>query len=338
MKKLLFCILLISFCQLSFAQDKKSPLSIEVILEKDTILIGDQIYMTADATHAREMHFHFPDVGDTIATGVLVLEQSNLDTIRNKKKEDFITVRKKYKITSYTPFVTYHMGFNFVLMDDEDGMFDTIYSNQPTLTVFPPMIDSTFVPNDIKAPVEYPLTFSEIAPYVIGGIVLLALIVFLIYYFIQRRRNQPVFFRPKPKEPPHIIAIRDLNTLKDEKLWQQGKVKEYYTKISEIIRVYIEDRFDIPAMEQTSDEILQSFISGKNCEPALLNKLKEVFYTSDLVKFAKHTPLPDENEICYKNIYDFVLQTKEEVVIPQKEEAIEETDKKDTEGEEPEQA
>jgi hypothetical protein len=195
------------------------------------------------------------------------------------------------------------------------GANDTISSNQLTLKVAYPPMDSTWQPNDVKPPIEYPVTFAEAAPYVFGGLLIVALIVFLIYFLHQRNKNKPLFFRPKPKEPPHIIALRDLKKLKDEKMWQQGKTKEFYTRISEIVRVYIEDRFSIPAMEQTSDEILQVFEQLKACAKEDLEELRNVFYTSDLVKFAKFTPTPDINENCFRHTELFVEKTKQQTPV-----------------------
>jgi hypothetical protein len=120
---------------------------------------------------------------------------------------------------------------------------------------------------------------------------------------------------PKPKLPPHVIALQELDKLKNEELWQHEKVKDYYTRLTDIVRVYIEDRFTISAMEQTTFEILTSFnIKEEQIEKKSFDELKEILEVSDLVKFAKFTPLPDENHMMLSNAYLFVKETAVETV------------------------
>ncbi|MBE9481570.1 MAG: hypothetical protein IMY69_07740, partial [Bacteroidetes bacterium] len=116
--------------------------------------------------------------------------------------------------------------------------------------------------------------------------------------------------KPKPKIPPHVIALDALEKLRINKLWQSGKIKEYHTEITDIIRVYIHERFGIDAMEMTTDEILASF-NKKNDEvdDGLKNKLKQTLMLADLVKFAKEKPLPLENDKSLNNSIDFVKET-----------------------------
>ena len=165
------------------------------------------------------------------------------------------------------------------------------------------------------------MIFKEIAPWILG-IILIAAIIFLIIYAISRRRkNQPLFQRPeKPKLPPHVIALQELEKLKNDQLWQHEKVKDYYTRLTDIIRIYIEDRFGLPAMEQTTHEIVSTFMAKKSVLDELSFKdLKEILELADLVKFAKLTPLPDDNHLVLKDAYQFVERTKpEERIEPQK--------------------
>jgi hypothetical protein len=285
---------------------------IKLSLERDSILVGDQVDMTLNVSYSKAIQFAFPVLGDTLMPGVEIVRTSKIDTLRNKKNEELISVQRTYTLTSFDGGIAYTLPqISFTLQRGE--AVDTFSSNQLQLKVaFPPM-DSTFTPNDIKPPVQYPVTLVEALPYVGGALLLVALIAFLIYYIDQRRKNQPVFFKPKPKEPAHVVALRELNKVKKEQLWQQGKIKDFYTRISEIIRVYIEERYCIQAMEQTSEEILRAFDEAKSCDKALVDKLREMFYISDLAKFAKYTPQPDENEMSLSNVYHFVEKTKVEV-------------------------
>ncbi len=165
------------------------------------------------------------------------------------------------------------------------------------------------------------------------GIILAGAILFLVLYSIKRKKkNLPVFSRPpKPKEPAHVVALRELDRIKEEKIWQKEKIKAYYSEITEVLRIYIEDRFEIPAMEQTTDEILTSFRNRKELlsEKSLAN-LSQILSLADLVKFAKYIPLPDDHNLTLVNSYFFVNDTKKEEVkkpeTPEKENGIEEVD------------
>jgi hypothetical protein len=119
----------------------------------------------------------------------------------------------------------------------------------------------------------------------------------------------------KPKEPAHIIALRELDRIKNEKLWQKDKIKEFYSDVTETLRIYIEDRFDIPAMEQTTDEILTNFKYRKELiNEKLFGNLSQILSLADLVKFAKYIPLPDDNNMTLVEAYFFVNATKKEEI------------------------
>jgi hypothetical protein len=119
----------------------------------------------------------------------------------------------------------------------------------------------------------------------------------------------------KPKEPAHIIALRELDRIKNEKIWQKDKIKEYYSEVTEVLRTYIEDRFEIPAMEQTSEETLDSFKFRRDLlNEKLYSNLGRILNLADLVKFAKYIPLPDDNNLTLVDAYFFVNETKKEEI------------------------
>ena len=169
-------------------------------------------------------------------------------------------------------------------------------------------------------PYKAPLTFREIVPYLGIGLGVLIIVAFLIYYFVKRKKNEPVFVRkPKPKEPPHIIAYRELDRLKKEKFWQKNLIKKYHSEVTEVVRTYIEDRFYIRAMEQTSNEILASFKQTQFIDSILFDALKKMLQLADMVKFAKAIPLADENEQSLKEAYMFIDKTKQVFKSPEEE-------------------
>jgi hypothetical protein len=184
-------------------------------------------------------------------------------------------------------------------------------------------IDTTKGPTDIKMPYDAPVTLKEVMPYILGIILLGAILFFILYSIKRKKQNKPLFSLPeKPKEPAHIIALRELDRIKNEKLWQKEKIKQYYSEVTETIRIYIENRFEIPAMEYTSEETIASLkvrkglLSDKN-----LSNLSQMLYLADMVKFAKYTPLPDDHNLTLVNAYFFVNDTKPETAQPAAKEA-----------------
>ena len=143
------------------------------------------------------------------------------------------------------------------------------------------------------------------------------LLICVIAYIVKRIRAKKSlipFKKEEPKLPPHEQAIKELDEIKQQKLWQQGRSKEYYTLITDTLRKYIEERFGINAMEMTSGEILE--LIRKNSEAqSVYDNLRQILQLADFVKFAKMNPLPDENDLSMMNAYLFVNQTKEEEMV-----------------------
>ena len=98
--------------------------------------------------------------------------------------------------------------------------------------------------------------------------------------------------------------------MSEKKLWQNGRDKQYHTELTDILRQYIEQRFEVPAMEKTSDEILDELYELAETQKASLANLKQILSIADLVKFAKYQPLADENQLSFMNAKMFVEQTK----------------------------
>ncbi|MBQ0056396.1 MAG: hypothetical protein KBT20_01960 [Bacteroidales bacterium] len=131
------------------------------------------------------------------------------------------------------------------------------------------------------------------------------------YYKTHRTGEKPVEEVKVPLEPAHVVALRALTELNGRKLWQEGKHKQFHTELTDILRQYIERRYNVQAMEKTTDEILDELVELTISQRSSHNNLKEVLQMADLVKFAKYEPLPDENQLVYMNSRLFVEQTKE---------------------------
>ena len=324
--KLKFKIILFFIATVFAGQVHAQRIKATASLDSSKILIGDQVKLFLEIDHPKNVDVTFPQVPDTINSLIEVLSRSGIDTFE-ADNEKFMKQIQAYTITCFDSGAYRIPPYWFKI--DMDGNIDSVPSNGVTLQVFSMEIDTTKGPTDIKMPYDAPLTLKEVTPYILGVILIGAIIFFLLYSIKRKKKNQPIFARPKkPKEPAHIIALRELDRIKTEKVWQKGKTKQYYSELTDTLRTYIEDRFAIRAMEQVTDEILDSFRAQKN----LLNdknfaNLSQILQLADLVKFAKYQPLPDDDNLALVNAYFFINETKKED--PKKVEKSEDQENKD---------
>ena len=175
------------------------------------------------------------------------------------------------------------------------------------------LVDTTKEFKDVKPPMDVPFTLKEALPYIVGGIILVAIIILAIWLIRKWQRQKGIIKPNIPLRPAHEIALEELKKVQIENLWQQGFYKQYQSLVSDIVRTYIEQRFSIQAMEMPSDETLQHF-KGKNkkhISKDAFEKLKYILQLADTVKFAKAIPLGTENEQSLQNAFDFVQLTKQ---------------------------
>lgn len=297
---------------------------IDVKLDSAAILIGEQtvLHLTVTADKDRPVQIVIPT--DTLMRGVEVLNLSRPDStiIEN----DRLLIKQDVLVTSFDSSLYLLPPFKVI-----DGV-DTVYSNQVALKVstIPVNVDKPEEFYDVKEIWKPPFVLADYYP-LIYGVLLALFLICVIGYIMQRLRNKQSlipFKKQEPKLPPHEQAIKELDEIKHQKLWQQGRSKEYYTLITETLRRYIVDRFGINAMEMTSGEILD-ILHKQHEADSVYNNLKQILNLSDFVKFAKMNPLPDENDQSMVNAYIFINQTKiEEVAVPEEtgEKATETTD------------
>jgi len=147
----------------------------------------------------------------------------------------------------------------------------------------------------------------------IHGLLVIALI-----FYRKYKKDKPVFENKIQEQllPPYVVALNQLDKIKQAKPWQQGRSKEYHTDLTDVIREYIERVFLIKSMEMTSEEILDQLNILRKEEKSAYIGLKQILQLADLVKFAKWNPTPDEHELSLRNAYLFVNLTKVEEVKP----------------------
>lgn len=288
---------------------------IEARIDSAAILIGEQTVVHLTLTTDKDKNVQLLLPPDTLMRGVELLKASKPDS--SIIENDRLLIKQDLLITSFDSSLYLLPPFKVA-----DGA-DTVYSNQVALKVIPiPVnLDKPDEYYDIKTVWKPPFVLADYYPLIFGVLITLFLIC-VIGYILQRLRNKKSILPLKkeaPKLPPHEQAIKELDAIKQQKLWQQGRNKDYYTQVTETLRRYIVDRFGINAMEMTSGEILDIIRRESEAE-SVYNNLKQILQLSDFVKFAKHAPLPDENDLSMMNAYLFVNQTKETVVAAPEEE------------------
>lgn len=308
MKRLQKIILLSLFSLLGVAQ-ANAQVKISASIDTALMLIGDQTTLRLSATYPEGVAVQMPILTDTVIRQLEVIEASTFDTATVNGQ---VTINQAYVVTSFDS--GYYQIPQFPLaITMPDGSFDTIYSNNLYFGVMTMPIDTT-QPNviaDIRAVEGAPVTFKEVLPWLLYS--LLGIVIIALVYLLARKvgGKEPIFkAKEAPKEPAHVIALRDLDVLKEQKLWQRGLTKEYYSALVDILRVYLDNRFNIQAMESTSEEILRAVGPCSEITREQKEELKQLLYRADFVKFAKASAMANENEDSYCFVEGFVVSTK----------------------------
>ena len=285
---------------------------VDVRVDSAAILIGEQTVLHLTVTTDKDKAVQLVIPRDTLTAGVEVLEIPKADS--TLIENDRLLIKQDLLVTSFDSSL--YLLPPFMVIDGAD----TVYSNQVALKVstVPVNADKPEEFYDIKNVWKPPFVLADYYPWIFGVLLTLFLICVVAYVIKRMRNRQSIlpFKKPEPKLPPHEQAIKELDEIKQQKLWQQGRSKEYYTLITDTLRRYIVDRFGINAMEMTSGEILD-IIRKQQEATSVYESLKQIMQLADFVKFAKMNPLPDENDLSLMNAYLFINQTKvEEIPVP----------------------
>lgn len=313
-KVILFVAVFIALLNMSGTVYAQKAL-IDVRLDSAAILIGEQTELHLTVTAAKEKKVQILIPSDTLMNGVEILSVSAPDStfIEN----DNLVIKQNLLLTSFDSSLYLLPPLKVV-----DGP-DTIFSNQVALKVstLPVNVEKPEEFYDIKEIWKAPFVLADYYP-IIYGVLLTLFFICVVMYIIQRMRNKksilPSMVATQPKLPPYEQAIKELDSIKEMKLWQQGLNKEYYTALTETVRRYIVERFGVNAMEMTSAEILDMLKNDKEVA-TVYDRLKQILLLADFVKFAKIHPLPDENDLSLTNAYLFVNETKQKETIPSEE-------------------
>ncbi len=300
----------ITVAALFFISCAAMPQEIRVTSSPDTsaILIGDQIHFTVSALIPSGTEAELNTVKDTLAGKIIILSRSPRDSVL--MPDGALSVTDRYLITSFDsgtytipPFYAGYTGGDSLVRFYSDYSFLKVL--RPDVT--PP--DTTDVIFDIIGPRGAPMTFAEILPWLIIALIAAA-VLWLLARFLPRNPLRRFIRPPSPPEPAHIIALRELKALIEEELWQKGEIKEYYSRLSDILRRYIDNRYGISSPELTTDETVRMLQKAAVTTPGQMSVVKELLSVSDMVKFAKYVPDSGQHTIYHENAVRFVEETR----------------------------
>lgn len=289
-------------------------IQVAAMMDTNKIRIGELARIDLYVTHKADLKnfkLGWPQLSDTLRKEVEVVHVSKIDTtIPDKNRPDEVQEHQSITVTSTDSGFWALQPFNFIVNNDSSK----VYSTQPLLLeVYNVPVDTAEASvRNIKVPLEEPFDWREYLPYLYWGLAALALvtiIVLLVYRY--GRKSEAVVEEVKPKVAPHVAALASLESIRQKKLWQEGKYKEYHTLISDTIRLYIEGRYGVSAMELTSEEIFK-VMNSQVIDGISKEKLRQILTLADFVKFAKVMPIDVENELALSNAFDFVNGTKRE--------------------------
>jgi hypothetical protein len=284
-------------CQLLFAQQAL----VSAKLDTNQIKIGMQTGLLLRVIAPAGVKVSFPIFSDSIVSHVEIVSQGKIDTAIAPGGAQY-EMQKKIIITSFDSGFYAIPPFQFIINNDSANVIATEALLLGVQTV---AVDTTLAIKSIKGPIEPAWSFKEILNEIIIGITILLAVILVVYFLIKRKKKKPVKEEVIIKISAHEKALTALEILQNQKLWQQGQVKQYHIQLSDIVRTYIEDRFTINALEMTSDEILKS-LRHIVLQDEWKLKLSRMLILNDMVKFAKETPLPNENDWCMETAIDFV--------------------------------
>ena len=313
MKRLFLLISLITNALLMAAQ-----VSVESEIDSIQIFVGQQSHLRLTAKVKPEQKVEFPQFQYTqmMTPGVEVLK---CEEQKQDIGDGFEARSMVYTLTSFDDTL-YYLPPLTVKVDGKPIKSKSLALKVLTIDVDTTQVDQFFGPKDVQ---DNPFLWSEwSAPFWLS-VLMMVLMALCYYLYLRLRDNKPIIthIRIVKRLLPHQKAMQEIEQIKADKMVTAEDSKEYYTKLTDTLRKYIEERYKFNAMEMTSSEIIERLTAQQ--DQKALDELRELFMTADLVKFAKYSTLINENDKNLVSAIDFINQTKlenqpvEETVKPQ---------------------
>lgn len=282
-------------------------LVVSAAIDSTTLFIGDQTDLHLQATCEVGEQVQFPVLGDELIPGIEIVDKTIIDT--TTLKDGRLQYNQYLTLTSFEDSLFYIAPLTFVSGDQ------TIQSEALTLNVVQPFeVDSADMAiTDIKGVYEAPIWWWGVFRWLLLalGIVGISTGGYYLITYLQARvsKKDEELDAVELLRPAEEVALEKLDAIREEKIWQSGRVKEYHTQLTDVVREYIARRFEVSSAEQTSDETLRAMRPLLNDKKELFEQLRRMLTLADLVKFAKWQATPDENELSLRSAYTFVKET-----------------------------
>jgi hypothetical protein len=286
----------------STAAGQPSRVSAYAHADSSSYLVGDWIAIHVDFLHPKGAVLT-PVLGDS-AGGFLVLERRPVVRTSDSSSSTAFVVSKYDSGQAKFPSV------DFSVTIPGEAAPRTVSTNPVVLTVRTVPVDTSKDFRDLKPPMAFPMSLAEMLLYA-GAVIGVAALLYAGWRLWKRRKARKSGgsgYVPPPR-PAHEIAFEQLALLKEKKLWQQGLLKQYYSEATEIFRRYLENRYSMQAMEETTDEILAG-LRKLRFPDEMSGTAERILRRADLVKFAKFEPGIADHEEMITVIHDFVDRTK----------------------------
>ena len=277
---------------------------VSAAIDSTTLMLGDQTDLHLQVTHEASEQVQIPVFGETLQPGSEIVDRTIVDTLKlsdgRLQLNQYLTLTSfKDSLFSIDPIAVVSGG-------------DTFWTDPLALNIVQPFeVDTTLAITDIKDIERAPIWWWGIIRWILLAIGLAGLAVggwYAWQWYQKNRKPEEEEVNPELLRPADEVALEKLDAIKAQKIWKDGKVKEYQTDLTDVVREYIGRRFDVQSTEKTSDETLRAM--KPLIEKDLYSKLSKMLQLADLVKFAKWHTTPDENESALTTAYEFVNETK----------------------------
>lgn len=276
---------------------------VDVRLDTTVIRIGEQVLLHMEVAHAAGTSVQWPTIADTLNTHVEVLQDSGVDT--TDSTHDLIRQVRTLRLTSFDSGYWAVPPFRFVVNDRP------MESKPLLLEVRTVPVDPSTPLHDIKDIHVLPFSLSywirSHLVWIAGGLALVALAIG-VFLFLKKKRPTAARTTTTPEIPLTERILTALHRLDKERVWQQGDHKGFHSRLTDLLRAYLEERYNVPALESTTDELLKELrVSPLNTDQR--GQLENMLRLADMVKFAKALPSPQENEQMMAGALRFVQDT-----------------------------
>lgn len=284
--------------------------SIKSSVDRDVITIGDLIHYQISVTHSKDVKVEYPGLGVNLGA----FEIRDYATYDPKEEDGNVISKVEYVITTFDTgnYIIPSVAVEYFSSDSVRKELKTDVIKIRVNSVKPSEAKDI---KDIKPPLEIKIDYRRYIYYGLVGLVIIGLIIGVIWYLKKRKKGEGVIpKKKKPLKPAHIIAIEELEELKNSNLLSERKFKEFYIIISNIIRCYIENRYFIYALEMTTNQVCENLYNAIK-EVEIVELVQEFLSLCDLVKFAKYIPEEDENKKIVEQAFEIVNKTKIELMV-----------------------